>query len=270
MLISATDAAWTVLLDSWLHPIGPHFGLGVLNSMLGFFYSKLHLDAMAYLGILALVRLVESGQILAESRLALAEREEQLAKARLEALRRQLQPHFLFNALNGIAGLVRSGQQAQAVKMIAGLSQFLRRVTDANDEALSTLSEELALTRKYLELQEMRYAHRLCCEIDIPEELRAHLVPTMILQPLVENAIEHGIEKRSLGGKVLIRARIDSNLLVLAITNDGPHVGRITEGVGISNTRARLKNIYGDNAKFTIEGNSAGTVDVRVQVPVQV
>src|SRR5262249_27326178 len=142
-----------------------------------------------------------------ESRRRLAERDEQLTQARLDALKRQLEPHFLFNTLNAIAGLVRSRQNDAAVSMIAGLRDLLRRVVDGPSGAETTLAEEIEFLDAYLRIQQTRFAGRLRVDVDVPGELSGARVPSMILQPVVENAIKHGIGTRVEGGFIRVSAR---------------------------------------------------------------
>jgi two-component system LytT family sensor kinase len=260
LAIGISNAVWIVLLDYYFQPMGPGYRVYGVKTVLGFFYSKFHLDLLAYAGLLAI------GQML-ESRETLAERDEQLSRAKLDALRQQLQPHFLFNTLNGIAGLVRIGENKTAVDMIAGLSDLLRRVVDGRAGADASLSEEIDFVHKYLELQKMRFSDRLHADFDVPAELSSVRVPSMILQPLVENALEHGIGKLVQGGRIAITARRAESALILTITNDGMLLARIDEGIGIANTRARLRRMYGSTAGFTIHNTPAGFVEAIVTVP---
>jgi two-component system, LytTR family, sensor kinase len=264
LVIGVMDGAWTVCLDLILKPMGESGrALNVVDAMMGFFYSKFHLDLIAYAGVLAL------GNTL-QSRRTLAEREEQLAKARLEALRSQLQPHFLFNTLNGIAGLIRAGRNRTAIEMIAALSDLLRRVVEGPAGTETSLAEEVQFVEKYLGIQQMRFASRLRVAVDVPGELCSARVPSMILQPMVENAIEHGIGMKLEGGSIRIAARRVNGLLTMSVENDGPAITTIREGVGIANTRARLKNLYGETAALEIRNNPAGSVEALVTVPYQV
>lgn len=263
LAIGMADAAWTTMLNVALQPLGPSWPeMTVVNSVLCFFYSKFHLDLIAYAGVLALGHTIESRQ-------TLAKREEQLTKARLDALRRQLEPHFLFNTLNGIAGLVRGGENKTAVEMIAGLSSLLRRVVEGPAGVETTLAEEMEFVEKYLGIQRMRFAARLQVELNVPAELSGARVPSMILQPMVENAVEHGIGMRREGGSIRISARRSDGILTMSVENDGPALVAIKEGVGMANTRARLNSLYGNEARFEMRNNPAGLVEATVTVPFQ-
>jgi LytS/YehU family sensor histidine kinase len=195
---------------------------------------------------------------------------EQLSHAQLDALRRQLEPHFLFNTLNAIAGLVREARNDAAVNMIAGLSNLLRRVVDASDKQEVSLGEEMEFLQTYLEIQQTRFADRLQVNLDVPREFLSARVPSLILQPMVENAIEHGIGTRSAGGAIRIGAARNNGLLTLSVYNDGPHIAADWEqfrcGVGIANVRTRLQNLYGSECGVDIRNQEAG-VEVLLSVP---
>jgi LytS/YehU family sensor histidine kinase len=196
---------------------------------------------------------------------------EQLSKAQLNALRRQIEPHFLFNTLNAIAGLVREKRNDAAVGMIAGLSDFLRRVVEDSDRQQVPLAEELEFAQKYLDIQKVRFAERLQVSVDVPRELFSAQVPTLILQPMVENAVKHGIAKRVQGGAIRIAAFRSNGRLTLSVYNDGPSLPagweKTPSGVGISNVRTRLQTLYGDEFELSMRNQSPGGVEVSVSVP---
>ena len=148
---------------------------------------------------------------------------EQLSKAQLNALRRQIEPHFLFNTLNAIAGLVRENRNDAAVSMIAELSDFLRRVVKDSDRQQVPLAEELEFARKYLDIQKARFAERLQFTVDVPTELLPAQVPSLILQPMVENAVKHGIARSGCRvAAIRIAASRSNGTLTLRVYNDGP------------------------------------------------
>ena len=259
--VALAHGVWIASLNYALQPMGElAYKMVTVHSALSFTYSKLLLDLFAYASVLGVGYTMKAWR-------RLAERDEQLAQARLDALKRQLEPHFLFNALNGIVGLVRDGQNDPAVKMIAGLSDLLRRVVDGKASLETSLAEEMEFLHKYLDIQQMRFASRLRVEIDVPRELSKARVPSMILQPMVENAIEHGIGARVDGGFIRIAATRADDALTMKVENQGPALTMLVEGVGIANTRARLKNLYGDCANFSIRNNGGGVVEAIVTVP---
>ena len=149
------------------------------------------------------------------------EREVELADARLRALRAQLRPHFMFNALNSVAMLVRSGRGTEAVDTIARVSDLLRDGLVDDDRAEVTLEEEVALARRYLAVEEVRFADRLEVRVELTEPAKAARVPRLILQPLVENAVRHGIGARAAAGRIGIRARVSGRELIVEVSDDG-------------------------------------------------
>ncbi|WP_219341547.1 sensor histidine kinase [Nevskia soli] len=186
-------------------------------------------------------------------------------------MRRQIEPHFLFNTLNAVAGLVREGRNDSAVSMIAGLSDFLRRTLDASTRQQVPLQEEMDFTRKYLDIQKVRFADRLQLSVDVPVELYSAQVPSLILQPMVENAVKHGIAKRVRGGAIRITASRSDQVLTLSVCNDGPSLPSdwtgARPGIGMSNVRTRLTSLYGDAFELTMRNQNAGGVEVSVSLP---
>jgi len=261
LAIGLVHAGWGMLLLMVIQPWGPDPQPRPLTTLLlGRFLSQLHINLIIYAGIVAVGYTIES-------RRRAAELTEQLSRAQLDALRRQLEPHFLFNTLNAIAGLVRDHRNDDAVAMIAGLSDLLRRVVDGTGRQQVPLAEEMEFLERYLEIQRARFAGRLQVSIDVPSELAAAQVPTLILQPLVENAIQHGIGQRVEGGEVRVNAVRNGVALTIRVCNEGPPLARDWKaGVGVSNSRARLANLYGDESQLTVQ-NCTGGVEAVLRVP---
>jgi two-component sensor histidine kinase len=211
----------------------------------------------------------------AEQQTDTARLNEQLSYAKLNALQRQLEPHFIFNTLNAISGLVRERKNEAAVGMIVALSDFLRRVAGSSNEPRASLSQELEFLEKYLQIQEARFAGRLKLEMEIPDELRNAQVPSLVLQPLVENAIKHGIARRAQGGSVRVTAsRTDAfqteGMLCLSVYNDGPLLdddGGLNHGIGLANLRTRLSLLYGKEFELRVGNYGITGVEVRVTLP---
>lgn len=192
----------------------------------------------------------------------------QLAEAKLGALRMQLNPHFLFNSLNAITVLVRDQNTRDAGKMLELLSGILRQVLHGDKGPQVTLNEELRFIEKYLAIEQVRFSDRLQVEWSIEPSVRNALVPEFILQPLVENAVRHGIAKRSSPGLIEVSARESGDSVFLSVRDNGPgYSPSANSGVGISNTRARLKTLFGDAGKFEISADH-GTV-ATIQFPLQ-
>src|SRR5262249_10527939 len=142
---------------------------------------------------------------------------EELSKAQLAALRRQMEPHFMYNTLNAIAGLVRDHNNGAAVNMIVGLSEFLRRASENSHRSQVALQEEVEYLQRYVEIQKVRFGDRLQVSVDIPPELMRAQVPNLLLQPLVENAIKHGIARRVAGGSVRVAGVCHNGSLCLSV-----------------------------------------------------
>lgn len=195
----------------------------------------------------------------------------QLAEARLHSLQLQLQPHFLFNTLNAITALVHTEPRG-AERMIAGLSELLRASLRSVQEQEVPLARELEHLRLYLDIQQTRFGDRLQVEMDIDPAAKSALVPSLVLQPLVENAIRHGLAPRASGGHIRVAAACEEEQLVLEVSDDGvgaeAPAGILTrEGVGISNTRERLRQLHGDRQRFAYETGSGRGFAVRIALP---
>jgi sensor histidine kinase YesM len=190
----------------------------------------------------------------------------QLAEARLNALRMQLNPHFLFNTLNAISALV-DRDAAGVRRMIARLSELLRTTTDSRATDEVPLRQELQLLDRYIEIMEIRFQGRLRVERDVESSTLGALVPNLILQPIVENALEHGASRAVGEGVVHITARRDGDQLRIQVRDNGPGVGAKREGVGLGNTRARLAQLYGDAASVTLITGPDGGALAEIVIP---
>lgn len=194
--------------------------------------------------------------------------EAQLAEARLDALRTQLNPHFLFNTLNAVSTLVERDPRGVR-RMIARLSELLRHTLDESNEQEISLDRELDLLRRYLEIMEVRFQGRLVVSMDIAADVRDALVPNLVLQPLVENALKHGMSATDGSGRIEVSARRDGDVVHLAVRDNGP--GPITpsdsSGVGIRNTMARLEQLYGAKQRFALRAAEGGGAIAEVELP---
>jgi two-component system, LytTR family, sensor kinase len=195
-----------------------------------------------------------------------AQLQAQLAEARLDALRMQINPHFLFNTLNAVSALV-DRDPSGVRKMIARLSELLRTTTDSRAADEVPLRQELQLLDRYIEIMEIRFQGRLRVERAIDPSTMEALVPNLILQPIVENALEHGASRAVGEGLVQIGARREGDLLAISIHDNGPGVGMNREGVGLANTRARLTQLYGERAGVTLTTGADGGAVAEIVLP---
>jgi signal transduction histidine kinase len=234
----------------------------------------LYVELILYWAILGAAVARDSYRKYRERETRARELEAQLAEARLQALRMQIQPHFLFNALNTVSMLVRNGEGERAVRMVAGIGELLRSSLGDGGEQEVALASELGFVRRYLSIEEFRFPDRLRVEVDVAEDLLSASVPNLILQPLVENAIRHGVAKSTSSGLVRIAARRGGGWLELSVEDDGPglpvgwrwEAGR---GIGLSNVRARMEQLYGSRQEFSIENVGPRGTAARLRIPLR-
>ncbi|HEX7173804.1 MAG TPA: histidine kinase [Pyrinomonadaceae bacterium] len=273
VLLAAVHAALhnylTVLIRPWDEMTNER---PLLDMFWGKLTSQLHISVLIYGTILGVGYAFNYYVKFREREARASQLESQLAQAQLHALKMQLHPHFLFNTLNGISGLVRDGSNKAAVQMIAGLSDLLRHTLDTEGQQEVPLRRELEFLELYLDIQQMRFPDRLRVQMEIaPETLDAE-VPNLILQPLVENAIRHGIAPRAAPGTVGVRARRDERLLEIKVYDDGPGLRPNAPtgeggGIGLANTRARLAQLYGAGHRFDVRDRPEGGVEATIVVP---
>jgi sensor histidine kinase YesM len=272
LAICLVTTGWIAILeytlDPWLSPVH----LSFLQLWARKFYSGLLSSFILYAMILAIGMMLESRERLAAQRTEALRLSEQLSKEQLTALRRQVEPHFLFNTLNGIAGLIRENKNEAAINMLAGLSDFLRHLLQDSKQQVP-LEEELQFLQKYLEIEKMRLGDRMKVSVEVPPELLSAQVPSLILQPMVENSIKHGIAKRAAGGEIRVAVSRVDGTLSFGVYNDGPSLPADweagTAGIGIANVRARLQSLYGERFAFRIENREPSGVEVTLTVPYQ-
>ena len=196
-------------------------------------------------------------------------------QAQLKMLRYQLNPHFLFNTLNAISTLILDSRNETANLAVSRLSDFLRYTLDNDPMSRVTLGRELHALNLYLEIEKVRFGERLVVETAIEERARDALVPSLILQPLIENAIKYAITPSEEGGALRISARVQRGTLVLQLSDTGPGLGngdngRKPGGVGLKNTRERLQQLYGDAQAFTLAPNEPSGLTVTINIPYEV
>jgi len=270
-IINLLAAGWVALWEELLNPFAASPGPETLDLLwLHKFYGGILSSIILYLLVLLIVHISETQRRFAMQQAETSRLNEQLTKAQLDALRRQIEPHFLFNTLNAIAALVREKRDDAAVNMISSLSDFLRRVVNDSERQQVSLSEELEFTKKYLDIQKARFADRLEFSVDVPDELLSAQVPSLILQPIIENAVKHGIAKRVQGGAVGITALRSNAMLTLSVYNDGPQLidgwQNQPSAVGIRIVRTRLESLYGKEFELKLR-NHLGGVEALISVP---
>ena len=192
----------------------------------------------------------------------------QLAQAQLQALKMQIHPHFLFNTLNSIAALLHKDVEA-ADRMIARLGDFLRLTLKSSDAQIVDFEQELEFLKCYLDIEHIRFQDRLTVELDIDSHALTAMVPNLILQPIVENAVRHGVARQTNPGHITIRARREGERLIMRVEDNGPglKVNSNGSGIGISNTRARLEQFYGSDFSFQITNSAGRGASVTLDIP---
>ncbi len=233
--------------------------------------AKFHPAALVYWGVVFVYMGLDYYRRYKEERLRASEIEARLAQAELSALRMQLQPHFLFNTLNTIAALMREDVDL-ADRMLVRLSELLRIVLERHGGAEVSLKEELDFVERYLEIERIRFQDRLTVVYDIAPDTLEAKAPNLILQPLVENAIKHGIAPLEQGGSIKVTSERVNETLVITVSDTGPGFAdgwneRSAMRVGLSNTRERLKQMYGDRQLFEVIGDDADGARVRLVIP---
>jgi sensor histidine kinase YesM len=208
-----------------------------------------------------------------EGELRASQLETQLTQAQLQALKMQLHPHFLFNTLHSISALLHRDPDT-ADRMIARLGDFLRLTLDNSGAQEVSLEKELEFLKCYLDIERVRFQDRLTTSLDVEPRALDSRVPNLILQPIVENALRHGLSRRAAPGRLEISAKRDNGSLRIQVRDNGPglaavkgEAGRVREGVGLSNTRARLEQLYGGAHRFSIENAPGGGLLVTLEIP---
>jgi sensor histidine kinase YesM len=216
-------------------------------------------------------RMRQSQDAAAKLELRAAQLQASMTESRLNALRMELNPHFLFNTLNAISGLVRRRERAAAVQALARLGDLLRVTLDRAATQTVPLSQEMVYLQYYLDIERIRFQDRLQIEIDVGDDVVAAAVPSLILQPLVENAVRHGIAKKPGTGWVRIEARRNGDALQLRVADSGvgfpEDLRALREGVGLGNTRARLDQLYNGRSSFVLANNEQGGATVSLTLP---
>jgi signal transduction histidine kinase len=247
----------------WLNP-------GLDRSMLDVLAFGFYGDFLGYWATIGVLHAMEYSREAREREVQAAALDGALRAGELQILRAQLQPHFLFNTLQAISTLIHRDPPA-ADRMLTDLSDLLRTsLTSAAAQEVS-LADELAFLRRYLDIMGVRFGDRLEVTVDVPDELLPAVVPSLALQPLVENAIRHGMANRTDVGHVVVRARRDDGRLLLCVNDDGPGppVPPVPDGVGLANTRERLRRLYGADGSLEVEAGPAQGTTATLAIPLR-
>jgi signal transduction histidine kinase len=255
--------------------LGDHaFMLPSAPMLLHTYFFYIGMEMSVYAAIVIVLLLLEARREASERAVAAADLARSVTTARLESLQAQIRPHFLFNTLNTLAVLARRGDGAAVDRAIGDLGDLLRASFETPGRHEVALGEDLTFLEGYLNLQRLRFPDRLEIEWQIEDPARSALVPVLLVQPLVENALEHGLATAH-GGRVRVAARRDGDMLDLEVSDDGPGFGSRSEtageapgnGVGLANTRERLALLYGDRATLICGDRTGGGGEVRVRLP---
>ena len=268
------------LLQSWAtlavgHATG-HIPLHVAwtANLTNLIVNLLLYDVFIYLGVVAVAAGIDYARRYRDRDLRASQLETQLERARMYTLQAQLQPHFLFNALNAVAMLVRRDRKQEAIDVVVGFGELLRYVLNESGMLDVSLDEELGFVRRYLDIERVRLGDRLRVTIDVDQEAGRALVPNLLLQPLVENALKHGIVVRPEGGALRIAARRMGTVLRVEVEDDGPGVAPgfslddgATHGIGLRNLRDRIDVFFGSAGRFSIGCGLQGGTLACIEIP---
>lgn len=231
------------------------------------FETCFHLGLLTYFGFVGVVQGLDTLNQARTSEVRVAEHKTAFVRAQLQSLKLQLQPHFLFNTLHAIGSLMHY-DVGTADRMLNRLSEMLRTSLRESDNSVVTLRQEMTFIEAYIEIEKIRFEHRLGVQWDIPEALHNSAIPPFILQPLVENAIKYGVSPRADGGRIVIRAYHERGALTIEVEDDAP-AGTAQQkgfGIGLANTRSRLEALYGQGPNLELVREGPGTI-ARIRIP---
>jgi two-component system, LytTR family, sensor kinase len=262
--------AWAsagTVLKLLIQPNG--LGGGIARFYVSWILTTLPFGVAVYLAVVGIEHAIRYFVEARERDAQVARLSAQLSSAKLSALQAQLNPHFLFNSLNTVAVLVRDGDTRRATSVIEQLSDVLRSTLGRSRNNEVALDDELELVRQYLAVEQARFSDRLRPEIDVDAALLSAAVPSFAVQHLVENAVRHGVARKSNAGHIVIRAKRIGEALAITVEDDGAGLNSETEvapGHGLENTRERLRSLYGDAASLIVSSSASGTL-ARLEFP---
>lgn len=264
------EALWlpiTLWISARLNPGAPAEA-GLAPLLIFAVFGRIIPGALTYAAILGVASTLDSREALRRRDVATSQLEGQLVQSQLAALKMQVHPHFLFNTLHAITVLIRE-DPAAATRMVARLGDLLRLTMSRAQAQEVTLEAELELVRLYLDIESVRFADRLTVTYDVPREVLQGAVPDLLLQPIVENAIKHGIAPSAGTGQIAVSARQMDRWLEIVVRNSGRTIAAAAarDGVGLSVTRARLSGLYGDAHNLVFAPQPGGGAEVTVRIP---
>jgi len=235
------------------------------------FFGRNLIDMAYYWAVLACGYTLEIYRRYKNEQIKAAQLESRLIESELQALRQQMHPHFLFNTMNTIAVLVREGRNDEAVTLLAKLGALLRVSLDSGREQEVTLRQEMEFLERYIDIQKMRFADRLAVETNVSPEAMEARIPNLLLQPLVENAIVHGITPKNAAGRVRVAGEVRDGRLHLVVSDNGCGFcaggAGLREGIGLGNTRERVAKIYGGHGSLSVNSEPGLGTTVRIVLP---
>lgn len=267
ILYMALEAPFAILREGRAVDVGSWAG-----AVVGGLSFQFVTHYLIYFALVGLSHAFDGARRIREGELEAARLERELGESRLLALRTQLQPHFLFNTLHAIGGMIREGHGEKAIRMLSGLSGLLRHTLDQVQKPRIPLHEEMEALERYIEIEEARFEDRLQVERVIDAECAQALVPALLLQPLVENAVRHGVEARRGVGKVRIAASRTGDRMKIIVEDDGPGFPPgfqpgLQARIGLGTTTRRLEEGFGDRARIAFTNATTGGARVLVDLP---
>lgn len=268
-----THTLAVALLATWFQPFDPWISYGLAHALAHLWWFFVLVDPLVLSLLIVCGRGLAAYERAQQLELRESQLQAQLARAQLDALRLEIQPHFLFNTLNSMAALIRANNNTAALSMLLGLSDVMRDTLDRTDAQVAPLGRELELIRKYVELQRPRFGARLQVRYEIDRASELCDIPVLLLQPLVENALRHGVGPRARGGELVVGARLESpDLLRVWVHDDGAGVRGDFDlsrhaGTGLLNTQARLECLYGSRAELTLRASPRGGTMAEILLP---
>jgi len=246
-----------IVIDLKIHGLG-----------LTFMTSGIILSSIIFYFFMTKLRLKYRSEMIEQEKIKHAAMEKEYLSANLKMLQAQIEPHFLFNTLSNILSLIDT-QPAKGKSMLLDLTKILRTSLSRTMPDKTTLAQEISMIEAYLHIQKIRMDERLNYEIDVPDNIRQYSFPPMLLQPLVENAIKHGLEPKVEGGEIVIRATEENNILTIKVADTGLGFSDFDKaGVGIANVRKRLGLLFGEKGRLIIEENKPHGVQATIEVPI--